>query len=102
MPPSRAEGLVFLREAARTPGAAAIDWLMAAPSSMGAFADSPMKPRRERIKAIVLGSKEVLMTRSAAPPCLTTPSILAEQENNIINRGIKNRQFSLLRIVIVK
>jgi hypothetical protein len=43
---------------------------------------SPIKVLRERIKAEVLGSRDVFRERSPAPPSLTIPSILAEQEEN--------------------
>jgi hypothetical protein len=41
-----------------------------------------MKPRKERMRAEGLGSRADWTLSSGAPPSLTTPSILAEQEKD--------------------
>jgi len=100
--PVRAEGLTFTREISRTPGASAKDRLMVAPSSMGESSAPPMNARRELIKPIVLGCKEVLTEISAEPPSLTTPSILAVQERKTAMRGTKNRIIDRFKKVILR
>jgi hypothetical protein len=101
MLPSRALGPMFLRETARMPGALAMDLLISGPSRMGFSDASPINPRKERIRAVVLGSRAVVMVSSAAPPVIIAPSILAEQEAKAISRGIENNKTGFLKIVII-
>jgi hypothetical protein len=86
------------------PGAVDIDRLIATPSSIGGLDASPIKPRRERRRLVVLGSRDVLREISASPPSLTRPSILAEQANNprIMGKQRKNRNALYLLISTIK
>jgi hypothetical protein len=61
---------------------------------------SPINPLRELIRPTVLGSRDVLTFISAAPPPITTPSILAEQEKNTAKKGTNNKKERLLKVCI--
>jgi hypothetical protein len=90
--PSRASGPVFPSEADFIPGAAANERLMASPFRVGVFLVSPIKSLRDRTRLTVLGPSDVLTFISAAPPSITTPSILAEQEKNPAKKGKNNKK----------
>ena len=101
MVPTSDVGLVFFRETDPTPGAAAMEPVMDGPSRMGASAAPPIKPRRELISAVVFGSRVVKSEISAAPPSLTVPLILAEQEKKTADTGITNNKNKFFRLIIV-
>jgi hypothetical protein len=88
--PSRTSVPVFLSETDFIPEAAANDRLMASPFRTGTFLVFPIKPRRDWTRPTVLGPRDALRLISAAPPPITTPSILAEHDKNTARKG-KNR-----------
>jgi hypothetical protein len=98
--PSKSWGPVFKSETACTPGEADIERLIAEPSSIGAFWFPPMNKRSDRIRFVVLGPRDAFIVRLAAPPSLTTPSILAEQEESA-KKMEKNNKYGFLKVVII-